>query len=343
MLGTFQKLKKGVVMDEELTELLTRLMRAGTVSDGDVMMLREAVWIDEAIAAPVVDALFKLNDQLAAVSPAWTDFFIEAIEYYLVDQCVPQGFVDQKSAEWLRLKIDKNGRVASLSEIELLVAVLERAENTAEDLKSYAYAQIENTIVSGEGPTRGDDRVRPNCVDAAEVELLRRLIFAGGGEGASIVGSQEADMLFRIKDATLHSDNAPSWMRLFVQGLGNHLMAHSDYRPLSRDEAVRLNGFMNDNSPSLARFFGRMLPDNMIGSGTIADAFKTLFPRAEDRFAKRLALDSSHLITPQEAGWLKTHIAADGETDAYEKALLTFILDEAEHLPPVLESFRQQA
>lgn len=330
-------------MDEELTELLARLMRAGAVTDGDVMMLRDAIWTDETIAEPVVDALFKLNDHLQVRSPAWTDFFIEAVEYFLVDQCVPQGFVDENCAAWLCHKIDKNGRVASLTEVELLVAVIERAESAPEILKDYAIAQIEATIVTGEGPTRPDGTVRPNCVDAVEVELLRRLIFASGGEGAVIVGAQEADLLFRIKDATLEGNNASSWLRLFVQGVGNHLMAHSDYRPLSRDEAQRLNESLNDNAPSLARFFRRMIPADMFGCGTITDAFKQLFPRVEDRFAKRLALDNSHLITPQEAGWLKTHIAADEKIDSYEKALLTFIFDEAEHAPSLLDGFRRQA
>jgi hypothetical protein len=198
-------------------------------------------------------------------------------------------------------------------------------------------------IVSGEGPTRMDETVRPNTVDVHEVELLRRLIFAGGGEGAIIVDTKEADLLFRIKDATLEGDNATSWLRLFVQGVGNHLMAHSDYRPLSRDEALDFQDFMNDNAPSLGRFFNRMLPSDKIGYGTIAEAFKTLFPKSEDRFAKRLALDNSHLITSEEAGWLKTHIAADDEVDSYEKALLTFILDEAEQAPSMLDTFRRQA
>lgn len=330
-------------MDEELTELLTRLTRAGTVSDGDVMMLREAIWTDEAIETPVVDALFALNDQLTSYSPAWIDFFIEAVEYFLVDQNPPQGFFDEASAQWLIGRIDKNGRVASLPELELLVAVLERTESAPEDLRQYAIAQVEKAIVSGEGPTRTDGVIRPNTVDASEVELLRRLIFAGGGEGAIIVGSQEADLLFRIKDATLEGDNASTWLRLFVQGVGNHLMAHSDYRPLSRDEALELERFMDDDAPSLGRFFKRMLPANKIGYGTISEVFKTLFPKTEDRFAKRLALDNSHLITPQEASWLKTHIAADSETDSYEKALLTFILDEAEHAPAQLENLLRQA
>ena len=330
-------------MDEEFTELLARLMLAGTVTNGDVMMLREAVWTDESIAEPVVDALFTLNDTLSSHSTVWTDFFIEAIEYYLVDQCVPQGFVDDTCADWLQARVDKNGRVASLTELELLVAIIERAESAPEDLRQYAIAQIENVIVNGEGPTRTDGVIRPNCVDAVEVELLRRLIFAGGGEGAMIVDTQEADLLFRIKDATLEGDNASGWLRLFVQGVGNHLIAHSDYRPLSREEALDFQEFMDDNVPSLARFFGRMLPRDKIGYGTIAEIFKTLFPKAEDRFAKRLALDNSHLITSEEAGWLKTHIAADSETDAYEKALLTFILDEAEVAPSMLDTFRRQA
>ncbi len=330
-------------MDEELTELLARLMRAGTITNGDVMMLRDAVWTDESIPEAVVDALFTLNDTLTSHSTVWTDFFIEAIEYYLVDQCVPQGFVDETCADWLQARVDKNGRVTSLTELELLVAIIERAENAPEDLRKYTLAQIENVIISGEGPTRTDELLRPNTVDAVEVELLRRLIFAGGGEGAIIVDTAEADLLFRIKDATLQGDNASSWLRLFVQGVGNHLMAHSDYRPLSRDEALAFEQFMDDNVPSLARFFKRMLPSEKIGHGTIAEVFKTLFPKSEDRFAKRLAIDNSHLITPEEAGWLKMHIAADGEIDAYEKALLTFILDEAEHAPSMLNAFRRQA
>jgi hypothetical protein len=100
---------------------------------------------------------------------------------------------------------------------------------------------------------------------------------------------------------------------------------------------------MDDNAPSVARFFRRMVPHDKIGVGTIAEMFKTLFPKSEDRFAKRLAIDNSHLITPEEAGWLKTYVAADGEIDAYEKALLTFIFDEAEQAPAMLSAFRLKA
>ena len=330
-------------MDEELKEFLARLLQAGTVSDGDVMLLRDSIWSDEGVAQPIVDALFSLNNRLDDYSPVWADFFIETVGYFVLDQSDPKGLVSEANAQWLLSQIDKNGRVASLVELELLVSLIEHAETVPDRLTVYALGQAEAVIMTGDGPTRKGQICVPNRVDAPEVEMLRRLIFAGGGEGATIVGSTEADLLFRIKDATLNSDNAPSWQLLFVQGVGNHLMAHSDYRPLSADDAARFNRSLDQDVPHLGRFLKRILPATMIGSGTITEAFKSLFPRTEDRFAKSLAIDNSHLITTEEAGWLKDHIAADGQIDDFEKALLTFVFDEAESVPSSLETFRKRA
>lgn len=331
-------------MNFELSDLVKRLVQAGEVNDRDVLLLRDAVWGEDGISFDVIDALFMINDRCAPVSPEWIDFFIEAVEHALLHQTPPPGFLDEDGARWLSTKIDRNGRVATIGEIELLVSILEHAENAPETLKTYALAQIEATVISGVGPTRDKTSLRPNCVDDIEVQLLRRLIFAGGGEGAVIVGTQEADMLIRIKDATLRGQNAPGWLQLFVQALGNHLMAHSDYRPLSREEALRLNAEMEINTPSVAGFFRRMLPAEMLGRGTILDAFKTVFPREEDAFANFPVPDPRRLMTADEAAWLKMHIAMDGETDAYEKALMAFILDEIGSLPaPLADMNRRRA
>ena len=334
----------GSHMNFELSDLVKRLVQAGEVNDRDVLLLRDAVWGDEGISFDVIDALFMINDRCAPTLPVWIDFFIEAIEHALLHQTPPPGFLDEDGARWLRAKIDRDGQLATTGEIELLVSILEHAENAPESLKAYALAQIEATVRSGVGPTRDTASLRPNCVDDVEVQLLRRLIFAGGGEGAVIVGTQEADMLFRIKDATLHAQNAHGWLQLFVQAVGNHLLAHSDYRPLSREAALRLNAEMEINTPSVAGFFRRMLPAAMLGRGTILDAFITVFPREDDAFASSPAPDPKRLMTADEAAWLKVHIAMDGETDVFEKALMTFIIDEMGSLPaPLADLNRRRA
>jgi hypothetical protein len=331
-------------MNREIGNLAARLIGTGQVGDGDVLALREAVWRGDVISLETLDALFLVNDRCAPGSPRWIGFFVEAVEHALLNQIPPPGFIGEDGARWLQDKIDRDGRVATLGEIELLVSVLEHAENAPDFLKAYALAQIEATIKSGIGPTRAPGPVRPNCVDDAEVQLLRRLIFAGGGEGAIIVGAQEADMLFRIKDVALGGQNAAGWLQLFVQGVGNHLLAHSDYRPLSREEAARLNAEMETSTPSIARFFSRMLPGDMFGRGTILDAFKSVFPDDEELFARPVAAGGQSLLTAAEAAWLKTHIAADAETDSFEKALMTFILDEVGNVPaPLVDLGRRRA
>ena len=81
----------------------------------------------------------------------------------------------------------------------------------------------------------------------------------------------------------------------------------------------------------------------MMGYGTIVDAFKSLFPSERDQYAKSLSDDASRATTLEEAGGLKQHIVADNATDDYEKALLTFIVEESGSVPSLLTSLRRSA
>ena len=328
------------LMDQNLVDVLASLSVAGRIGAGDVLRLRDEVWTEEHLAQPVVEALFDLNDRCRDSAPEWHDFLYEAVDHFLLHQTPPFGFLDEKGAAWLRSRLGRTGRVRSWFEMELLVSLIENAQNTPDWLKAWALAQVEETVVSGSGPTRDPNNVQPNCVDEAEVDLIRRLIFAEGGEGAIIVGTLEADMLFRIKDRTLNNANAPGWLTLFVQGIGNHLLAHSDYRPLSVEEARRLDAFMDENTPSLLGFLKRTLPTHMRGQGTIAETFKAIFGSDDDENGDG---DELQGLTAEEAGWLKQHIAADGQTDEYEKALLTFVVEETGNLPSMIEGLRRRA
>ena len=64
----------------------------------------------------------------------------------------PRGYVSEENAAWLIARIDHDGRVDTLSELELLVKVLETALNAPASLKDYALRQIEDAVLSGTGP-----------------------------------------------------------------------------------------------------------------------------------------------------------------------------------------------
>jgi hypothetical protein len=249
---------------------------------------------------------------------------------WLVEQAPPKGYVDDANASWLMTRIDKDGAVEGACELELLVSVLEAASNVPDSLKAYAIAQVEKIVLAGEGPADAGAILRPKAIRDADVTLLRRIFFASGSDGAAIISDDEAHALFRIKDASLHGDNAHGWERLFVQLVGNHLMAHQQYHALSVERAGALERFMDDNIPNVGRFLARM-EAALHSPSTIVDAFQS--KQSKPASEHDAAVEASRAMTADEAHWLKLHIAADGELDALEKALLAFVIDESGPLP----------
>jgi hypothetical protein len=276
----------------------------------DVLNVRRAVWPDGRVSDAEAGIVFDLNRLIREPSDEWRDFFIEALTDYVVNQKPPRGYVDEANAAWLMAEVDRDGTPVSRLEVELVVKVVERALNCPASLRSWALARIEEAVVQGS-----------KTVDADECRLLRRLVFAPGGEGALVVGADEAEALWRLKDACLQSDNAPEWKTLFVQGVGNHLMAWSSYKPLQRDEAARLEAFVSDDRSSVLGFLGRMR-----GANPLAEATK-LFKDAP-RIDYDAALAAAEAVTPDEQSWLDGKVEADGARDPYEEALLAFVAAE---------------
>ena len=300
-------------------DLDARLNSKAAITAEDTLAMRRLVWPDGKIDPGEAEAIFDLNTAVQGSSREWVDFFVEAISVYVVHQQAPEGYVDEAKAAWLMAKIDSDGQVESLGELELLVKILEDATNVPESLKSYALKQIETIVLTGTGPTRDGGSLDASSINATEVKLLRRMLFAQAGDGPGSISRAEAEMLFRIKDATLGASNAPEWKTLFVQAVGNHLMAHTDYHPISRDRAAQLDTFMNDTHSSVIGFLGRMNP--VQGFGEVFGKHETV-----DRDA---AVAADRAIDPAETAWLNAEIDADNQRDPLEEALLAFIADES--------------
>jgi hypothetical protein len=271
----------------------------------EVLQLRARVWSDGSVSPEEADNLFVLNSS-AAPSKEWTEFFIEAICEFLLSKSEPRGYVSDDGAAWLMAHVDRNGRIGSQAELELIVKLLEHANFAPESLRRFALQDLEQTVLS-------DGRVNDS-----EASLIRRLIFAPAGDAPAKVSKAEAEMLFRLKDATLGADNSPEWKKLFVQGVANHLMAHQDYDPPSRDEEMRLE------QPYKADPFGHVLSRLGRDVASFNEVEESLFGESEAEksaeFQREVAADAE--VTAGEHDWLKRLFDKDGARDEFEQALV---------------------
>jgi hypothetical protein len=292
------------------------------VSAQELRELRSEVWSSGSVSAAEAEKLMQMN-RTVAPSAEWTDFFVEAICEFLLSQGEPRGYVTEDEATWLLRHVNRDGCVENHSELELIVKLLEHAEYAPASLRRFALNAIEQTVLTGEGPTRSGTPVAAR-IDDSEVSLIRRLIFAPAGDGPASVSQAEAEMLFRIKDATLGKDNSPEWKKLFVQGVANHLMAHQSYVPPSPEEEMRLEApYKSDPFGHVLSKLGRDLP----AGREVRDAvFGPDEDKASAEFDREVTKDSE--VTPQESDWLNRLFDKGGDRDEYEQALLDFLAEE---------------
>lgn len=312
-------------MSMHFSQIAAQAAADGAISTDEILTLRQAGWADGKLDPEEAEALFLTNEALRNGTPEWSQFFVEALTQFIVNTVEPKGYVDDAMGEELVARIDRDGKVDSLAELELLVKVLETALHAPAVLKAYALRQVELAVLSAEGPTR-QGALDPKGINDVECSLLRRLIFSAGGDHPASVSQAEAEMLFRIKDATLYEANADGWERLFVQGVANYLLGFGGHEPLSRDRALELENFMNAPGLGLGSFLRRMLGSDV--DAEVERDFGSLLsiaPHAQTLADE--AADAAHL-EPVEELWLRDHIDADEELDPLEKALLAFIAEE---------------
>lgn len=310
--------------------LADRVAADGRIDADEILALRRAGWADGHMVPEEVEAIFAINDRLQAASVEWSDFMVEAVGEFLVNGTEPRGYVSPEQADWLIARIDHDGRLDSMTELELLVKVLEKATDVPPRLKDYALAQIERAVMTGTGPTRDGCLLSATCITGAEARLLRRMLFSQAGDKPAAIGKAEAELLFRLKDATLGHANAPEWERLFVQGVGNYLMGFSGYAALPRKRAAELERFMDDRSHGVGRFFGRMArADVETGLQTgVRNAMGKVFGRKGTGQSHAAHVAKACDVTTDEDIWLRGRMDDDDRIDPLEQALLDFIAEE---------------
>lgn len=310
-------------MSVHFADLTRQAALDGAIADDEVLALRRSGWADGAIAREEAEAIFSLQQATANPSPVWSDFFVEALRNFVLNGSDPRGFASEDEAQWLIRMVEADGKVCSMTELELLVQVIEKGLGVPDALKVYVLKVLEAAVLTGTGPTRDGGELSDAHVTPAEAQLLRRVIFGSASDKPGAVSLREAEMLFRLKDATLLQANAPEFSQVFVQGVGNALMGYANEAAhVSRERMLQLEAFVAHNKPSVGRFMGQMAREVPNVFGVVFGKRKPAGPSLADKVAE------AETIVPYEQEWLDAQIAANGEVDAYDQALLAFMAEE---------------
>jgi hypothetical protein len=326
-----------------IRDVLADVVDSKRITAGDVTKLRRAIYHDGAAEAGEVEKLFKIDETATERDPAWPPLFIEAVVDYLVEQVEPHGYVSEANADWLIDRSGRDGVVKTATELELLVKVLERAKSSPERPVGFALHQVKEAVVDGKGPLVSGHHLTPGHIGRPEVELVRRILYAFGGDGKVAITHAEAEALFDINDHTVEAENDPAWTDLFVKAIANFMMAASGYAVPTRQQALHREEWLDSSSGGVGDFFSRMAAGGLRG---IIAAYKR--PGTEEVWAernaeKRAAIASAEVVTAGEAEWLAQRIGRDGVLHDNEKALLRFIHDEAPSVHPSLKSLIAKA
>jgi hypothetical protein len=305
-------------MTTQFIDIAQRAAADGQITAEGLLALRREGWGDGIITRAEAEALFAVNDALHQRSPEWCDFFAEAIGELVLNGAPPRLQCSLEEAEWLIGQIDSDGVVESMAELETMVRIIERAENVPDRLKNYVLDQIEREVLTGTGPTRHGGDLSATHISAAECRIIRRVIFASGGCAPSAVSRFEAEMLFRLKDATLADENAAEWDDLFLDGVANFLKGFVlPHAQLSHERKLDLEAFVADTSVNFGRFMGRFVRE----VPKAANHFGKVFGKKQRADYQALAAEGEK-ITSYESEWLDKMIAADGEIDELESRLI---------------------
>ena len=309
-------------MSMQFADLARAVAADGHVAPEEIISLRRLGWGDGKIFREEAEAIFAINRQIENPDREWVDFFVEALAEFVLNGSEPRQMCDEAEAEWLMGALDADGQLETMAELELMVRVVERAQNVPETLKRYALKQIEEAVLHGTGPTRCGGQLSASHVSTAECRLIRRMIFASGGLGTAAVSRFDAEMLFRVKDATLDNANALEWSQLFVDGVANYLRGFGlTNAQLSHGRVKELEAFIADNRVNVGRFMGAMAREIPQVRNHFGKAFGRKSGSAASPDYTTLA-EAGDIVTGDEEAWLDSMIQADGEIDALERQLL---------------------
>lgn len=308
-------------MPAVLSEILSRIARTRQAGPEDVLAIRRIIYPDGTISLEEANLLFEVNAQIAAPGEDWRRLFVEALTDFTVYQAAPRGYVTEENVDWLVARIMQDGRVDPATELEVVINVLEKAISAPDQLAVFGLRKVQEQVL------------RANRISETEVQLLRRVLYAAGGQQAIAITRDEAEVIYAIHDARDGQEDDPAWLDLFSKAMLNHLMFASGFTPPTREEALAREAWLDDRRVDPMGFLARMVQS----LGSVLSVYRQP-DFGEEYVARRAAIQAeAEQITDEEADWLAARLLRDGQLSEAERALIAALRSEQPRLHPLIE------
>ncbi|MCB1522444.1 MAG: hypothetical protein KDJ37_18000 [Hyphomicrobiaceae bacterium] len=316
---------------------LAEIFASGAISELDLLRLRSIIYTDDALSAEEVDQLLALDEALGDPSRGWIELFISQITDFIVHRCEPSGYLTTDNADWLIARIQRNGVVTTRRRLELLITVMQQARWSPPRLVRLAIEQVRLAVAEGRGALRQEGAVAAEGIDEFEIELLRRILYAFGGDVAQPITRTEADVLFEINTAVSAGPFNPAWSDFFAKFVANVVLATSGFEVPTREMALHRDVSAArhvSSSPSALD-----MVEDMLTSSRLAGAYREQSAEARNLHEieqERIAMIVGEGAGALEPGWLAERLGQSGRLEVTEAALIAYLEREKASLHPVL-------
>ena len=247
-------------MDKPLDEWADDIVEDGIVDAAEVAQMRERLLAAGGVDREAADFLFTINDAVSGAEndPGWRALFVEALTKHVLEDEVSPGEVDEDEADYLIEMIEGDAQVDE-TELALLVNIVAEAKSTPDSLQEFTLGALKDAILED------------GIIDAAEVVMLRKVLYGSGSGGGAGVDTAEAELLFELNDAVSGKANDPSWGVFFAEAIAKHVL-EDEVSPgtIDEDEAEwlieRIEGDRQVDDVEkglLAALKGKPMPDRL--------------------------------------------------------------------------------
>ena len=203
---------------------LLKVASDGRIDGEDVLHLRRTIYRDGGIDREKAAALFRLNREQGDHDPAWAEFYVEALSDFFYWREGSDSALTEEAEKMLMGWIGAPETIDDGTELRLLLKLMFRTNGCSEAFRAYVLDAVRHSVLHSSQALYGHAARVPGAIDAADVEVIRKLVYGLGGQSGMAISATEANFLFELNRATAGAANAPAWRDLFVKAITMHLL-----------------------------------------------------------------------------------------------------------------------